>query len=107
MITILQETTKWDLPNGIYHVNASGYLVAYQAPRGTLKTFKNPLKNFSKARRKFKQVGEIVDPNEVIVGTIVIGSKGQEYVVHDGTCTCPGFKFRGKCRHLAEAEAAA
>lgn len=37
----------------------------------------------------------------------VAGSKGAKYIVtvDDGTavsCTCPGYTFRGKCRHLAE-----
>ena len=61
MIEILQETTDWgDAPvaNGQYHVNGLGQLVAYQALNGELKTFKSPMKQFSKARRKFKKVGE-------------------------------------------------
>jgi hypothetical protein len=31
---------------------------------------------------------------------IVRGSKGEEYVVANGSCTCPGFQFRRTCRHL-------
>lgn len=34
---------------------------------------------------------------------IVKGSKGQEYTVTTGaapSCTCPGFTFRGKCKHV-------
>lgn len=33
---------------------------------------------------------------------IVRGSKGEEYVVSDGHCTCPGFQFRRTCRHIKE-----
>ena len=42
--------------------------------------------------------------------TIVQGSKGSVYTVSIGrsgnTCTCPGFKFRNSCRHIADALAA-
>jgi hypothetical protein len=61
VIEILQEVTDWgDAPvfNGIYHVDDKGQLVAYQA-HNVLKTFKNPIKNFSKARRKFEKIGTI------------------------------------------------
>lgn len=61
MIEILQETTDWgDAPvaNGQYHVNELGQLVAYKAQHGDLKVFKSPIKQFSKARRKFQKVGE-------------------------------------------------
>ncbi len=36
---------------------------------------------------------------------IVQGSKGAEYLVTLGanpSCTCPGFTFRGTCKHVAE-----
>lgn len=37
---------------------------------------------------------------------IVKGSKGQDYTVTLGskpTCTCPGFTYRGTCKHVTEA----
>ena len=99
MIEILQETTNWgDQPvsNGIYHVNIQGHLVQYND-----KVFKNPLKQFSKARRTFSKIGERVDPlTRQPDVKIVIGSKGQEYMVSEGKCSCPGFKFRGACKHV-------
>jgi len=55
-IKILQETTDWGnerVVNGVYHVNSKGWLVQYND-----KKFKNPLKQFNKARRTFKQIGE-------------------------------------------------
>lgn len=61
MIKMLQETTDWGLDsilNGIYHVNKDGQLVAYQAPGSDLKVFNKPMKQFSKTRRKFTQIGE-------------------------------------------------
>ena len=58
-IKILQETTEWEEPihNGIYHVNGAGHLVAYENDYG-LTTFSKPMKQFSKSRRTFKQIGE-------------------------------------------------
>tara|TARA_A200000159_G_scaffold150002_1_gene158970 strand:+ start:322 stop:525 length:204 start_codon:yes stop_codon:yes gene_type:complete len=61
MIQMLQEVTDWGcerVVNGIYHVNDSGQLVAYQAPGGSVQRFKAPMKQYSKARRKFVKVGE-------------------------------------------------
>jgi hypothetical protein len=99
MIDILQETTNWgDQPvsNGIYHVNLQGHLVQYND-----KVFKNPLKQFSKARRTFSKIGERVDPLTRSDVKIVIGSKGQKYIIENDKCSCPGFKFRGDCKHVA------
>jgi uncharacterized Zn finger protein len=31
----------------------------------------------------------------------VQGSNGKVYYIEDGKCTCPGFKFRGNCKHTA------
>ena len=108
MITMLQETTDWgtaQVANGIYHVNDSGYLVGYKGPTSEYKKFSKPMKGFSKARRTFKKVGEYADDSEDNKNvTRVQGSKGNVYLVTDEdgikTCTCPGFTFRGKCKHV-------
>jgi predicted nucleic acid-binding Zn finger protein len=94
MIEILQEVTDWKYNNGLYHVNAQGHLVQHND-----KVFKSPLKGFSKARRKFKKIGERIDPQVSSDVKIVVGSKGQKYVIEDNKCSCPGFKFRGQCKH--------
>ena len=102
MIKILQEITDWgDQPvaNGIYHVNDAGQLVAYQAPKGDLKTFINPMKRFSQSHRKFETIGTIDEPKESNVITVK-GSKGNEYTIDDGQCSCPGFTYRGNCKHI-------
>ena len=88
MIDILQETTDWgDQPvsNGIYHVNLQGHLVQHND-----KVFKTPL----------KKIGERVDPATRENVRIVVGSKGQKYIIEDDKCSCPGFKFRGACKHV-------
>ena len=57
MNTWLQEVTDQDMPNHTYILNPAGHCVAY-VKQGTSEVieFKNPLKQFSKSRRKFKKV---------------------------------------------------
>tara|TARA_Y100000385_G_C12772355_1_gene499881 strand:- start:20 stop:349 length:330 start_codon:yes stop_codon:yes gene_type:complete len=107
MIEILQEVTDWGkykVNNGIYHINGAGSLVAYQPNADAeLQVLKSPSKQFSKSRRKFTKIGERAEevPSHVIEAT---GSKGNIYFVdtEKRTCTCPGFTFRGDCKHVKE-----
>lgn len=97
---ILQEITQWDdnTPNHIYHVNDAGKLVAYApASTGVVQTFKIS-KMFDTRARKFKTLQTIVE-NEPDVVTVK-GSNGAVYTIRDGMCSCPGFKFRGTCKHI-------
>ena len=66
--------------------------------------FKNPIKGFDKRGRKFQPV----TPNPFKIKTssnliTIKGSNDKEYTVDPDakTCTCPGFQFRGACKHLA------
>jgi|TARA_B110000285_G_scaffold226232_1_gene285651 hypothetical protein len=104
MIKILQEVTDWGnqpVANGIYHVNEAGHLVQYND-----KVFKNPLKQFSTSRRKFKTIDQYHDNSEATLSNpkviIVKGSKGNEYKIIDGQCSCPGFVYRNDCKHVKE-----
>ena len=68
MIEILQEVTDWGkhkIANGVYHVNGAGHLVQHND-----KVFKNPLKQFSKSRRKFTKIGERAE--ELAPGVITV-----------------------------------
>lgn len=99
MIEILQEVTDWgnySVSNGVYHVNSAGQLVQHNDT-----VFKNPIKQFSKSRRKFKKIGE--RPEEFSKDVIVVkGSKGNTYTIEDGKCSCPGYTYRGNCKHVKE-----
>ena len=99
MIDILQEITDWGkypVANGVYHVNSAGQLVQHND-----KVFKNPSKQFSKSRRKFTKIGE--RPEELAADVIVIkSSSGKTYTIEDGKCSCPGYTFRGNCKHVKE-----
>lgn len=97
MIEILQEVTDWgdqNIPNGIYHINSAGHLVQYNST-----VYKNPLKGFSKSRRKFIKIGEREDVYHPDIKRVQ-GSNGKIYTILDGKCSCPGFVFRGKCKHV-------
>jgi len=107
MIEILQEVTDWGkykVNNGIYHINSSGSLVAYQPnEESKLQVLKSPSKNFSKSRRKFVKIGEREEKRASHI-IEVKGSKGNVYYVDTlkKTCTCPGFTYRGTCKHVKE-----
>lgn len=97
----LQEVTKWagNTPNHIYFVEGYDRLVAY-IPEGS-KTpikLKKPLR-FYRAGREFKYL-KMSLPSEHT--RLVQGSRGAVYEVNDeeGTCSCPGFTFHGRCKHL-------
>jgi len=112
MIEVLQETTDWgDAPvaNGIYHVNASGHLVQHND-----KKFKSPIKGFDKRGRKFNKIefdkrgrkfnkiDQYEDLSQPKTSNVIIvqGSKGNTYTIEDGKCSCPGFTYRGTCKHV-------
>lgn len=102
MIEILKEVTDWskaghNITNGIYHVNSAGHLVQYNDT-----IFKNPLKGFSKTRRKFIKIGEREEVYHPKVKRVQ-GSNGKIYTILDGKCSCPGFIYRGDCKHVRAA----
>jgi hypothetical protein len=57
MITWWKEVTDWKYPNHTYGLNKQGWAVAYiKSGTNEVVEFTNPLKQFSKTRRKFKKV---------------------------------------------------
>ena len=65
--------------------------------------FKNPIKGFDKRGRKFQPGNKNVFTKEKAQnGRTVIGSSGQTYTVTAQSCTCPGYTYRGTCKHMAE-----
>jgi len=102
----LKETTDWGkhtAPNHTYLLDGNN-LVAY-IKQGEVSPFyfKNPIKGFDKRGRKFVEVNPNPFKQKKVSATIAVqGSKGQTYYVDPEakTCTCPGFTFRGACKHL-------
>jgi SWIM zinc finger len=111
-----RETTEWvDAPQSINHTYLleGDKMIAYIRSQTTVPYyFKKPI-TISRAGRRF----ELVEPNPfenvpqaVIEQTSEVreieGSKGNKYYlnVDDKTCTCPGFTYRGTCKHVKELE---
>jgi lysozyme family protein len=98
----LRETTDWATPNHIYLLDGTT-LVAY-IKQGTTEPFyfTKGIKHFDKRGRKFVPADKNLFEQSASSSLIEVqGSKGAVYYVDPeaSTCTCPGFTFRGKCKH--------
>ena len=107
-----RETTAWDgnVPNHIYLLNTDKSKLFGYMKAGTQETqvFKKPIQ-FDQRGRKFVEVKELgeIDLDEVKSEQWhFTGSKGDTYIVQkiDNMlqCTCPGFTYRGDCKHVKE-----
>lgn len=110
-----EETTKYkdDIPGGIYLLDDSkSRMYAFiAAGSDDVKTFKSPI-TISARGRTFKAVPNTFNYNIPAKQSSknptweVKGSKGDVYTVEKTengmTCSCSGFKFRGRCRHINE-----
>lgn len=98
-----KEITDWDTPNHTYLLDGTNLLAYIKHGESQPFYFKNPIKGFDKRGRKFIELDD--NPFTVTVSSSlreVKGSKGNSYFVNniEHTCTCPGFTFRGKCKHV-------
>lgn len=109
----LQETTEWPnkaSPNHTYLLDGDKLVAYIRSGTTKPKYFTTPIKGFSKSRRKF--VSASLDlfefPTQVSSVREVVGSKGDVYIINldEGTCTCPGYTYRGACKHTKQLEAA-
>jgi len=101
----LQETTGGQFPPHIYLLDGNKLVSYIKSGETEPFYFKNPIKGFDKRGRKFVTVTP--NPFKVKAQSNLItvkGSKGNEYTIdpEEKTCTCPGFTFRGACKHVAE-----
>ena len=104
----VKEVTVWDgtiQANHTYLLDGDKMVAYIKFSKGEPFYFKSPIR-IDKRGRKFEILKN--SPFEVKVSsssvTQVQGSKGAVYEVNkeEGTCTCPGFQFRGNCKHLTE-----
>jgi hypothetical protein len=107
----LLETTVWpgsQAPNHTYLLDGTNLVAYIKKGETTPFYFKNPIKNFDKRGRKFTVLREnpfktFKEKSSIIK---VSGSKGATYSIdtEEKTCTCPGFTFRGTCKHIKDYE---
>jgi hypothetical protein len=113
------ETTEWaDIKgcNHTYYLDGNNMLAYIRHGTTEPYWFKKPIV-ISRSGRKFQRVDAGVFQNSLgILGSLaaadpepdvveVLGSKpGVVYLVNTslGTCTCPGYTYRGTCKHVAE-----
>ena len=120
---IIKEITVWDceynVPNNTYLLNNKGKLIAYiKDGDSIINQLKTPLE-FSKSRRKFIKIqhdglsklikDEKKDNTKRIIPKNVqlfnVNSNDRDYTVEvtDNryfSCTCIGFGYRNKCKHV-------
>jgi hypothetical protein len=120
---IVQETTVWkDItyrqPNHVYLMDGDKVYAYSKWGQGPAEYMRTPLR-IDRRGRKFVEVKNnpwnfdlnlitAQEEPEKPQGQVwtVAGSKGNKYFVNlsvgQWSCTCPGFGFRGKCRHVTE-----
>ena len=107
------ETTQYNdsIANGVYLLDdAKSKMYAFRPAGGAIKVFKNFIR-IDVRGRKFavnpeQWATDAREPEPEGRYWVVKGSKGDEYRVTElnsnYSCTCSGFKFRSKCRHITE-----
>jgi hypothetical protein len=98
----LRETTGGQFHPHTYLLDGTK-LVAYIKANETVPFyFKNPIKGFDKRGRQFEKASTSLFEASASTNLIEVqGSKGAVYYVDPDahSCTCPGYTFRGKCKH--------
>lgn len=107
----VKEVTVWDgdaQPNHVYLLDGDKAVAYIKFGKGAPFYFKNGFR-IDKRGRKFEKlkVNPFDKVEEVPADPAIIqvqGSKGQTYTVNteEQTCSCPGFTFRGTCKHIKE-----
>jgi hypothetical protein len=102
----IRETTGGQFHPHTYLLDGTKLVAYIKANEAVPFYFKNPIKGFDKRGRKFDTVPttpfkQLKKESNVIT---VQGSKGNVYTINldEKTCTCPGFTFRGSCKHVGE-----
>jgi hypothetical protein len=105
----VKEITEWasgSQANHTYLLEGSTLVAYIPVTTGQPVRLRTPIRGFDRRGRKFVPVtgdpfGLLARPTTQIE---VTGSKGQTYYVDPEamTCTCPGYTFRGHCRHVED-----
>lgn len=101
----LRETTGGAFHPHVYLLDGNNLVAYIRSGTEVPFYFKNPIKGFDKRGRKFVTVTpnpfKVKQQSNLIT---VKGSKDNVYTIDPEakTCNCPGFTFRGACKHVAE-----
>ncbi len=102
----LVETTGPGFPEHTYLLDGTNLVAYIKVNEQQPFYFKTPIKGFDRRGRKFVKgnINLFTVKKATTYERTVQGSNGKEYRVNDeeGTCTCPGFTFRGACKHLGK-----
>lgn len=106
----LKEVTVWEVdfrqPNHIYLFDGEKAVAYIKWGEGEPIYFNHPSKINRRGRKFVKADISLFNVSDQPKSTLieVQGSTGTYYVDPEaGTCTCPGFSFRGKCKHVEKA----
>jgi len=99
----LVETTGDQFPAHTYLLDGNNLVAYVKVNETTPFYFKNAIRGFDKRGRKFAPGNiNLFNTKKESNAHTVIGSKGQTYTVTEDSCTCPGFTYRGSCKHLVK-----
>jgi hypothetical protein len=98
-----KEVTGGQFPAHTYLLDGNNLVAYIKVGEQKALYFKNPIKGFDKRGRKFEKTDSTTFKFKAVSHLIeVTGSNGSSYQVDPEahTCTCPGFTFRGSCKHI-------
>jgi hypothetical protein len=104
----LLETTVWEnvarQPNHIYLFDGQKAVAYIKWGEGAPEYFSKPMTIDKRGRKFVKADARLFKVVKQSTTVEVKGSKGNSYFVDidTKTCTCPGFNFRGACKHITE-----
>ncbi len=104
----LREVTEWKgvtrQPNHTYLFDGDKAVAYIKWNEGEPEYFKNPSRIDKRGRKFVKADIKLFKAQPKTKLIEVQGSKGNSYFVDPDakTCTCPGFSFRGACKHTKD-----
>lgn len=117
----LRETTGGAFHPHVYLLDGTNLVAYIRVGTDTPYYFKQPIKGFDRRGRKFEAVepspftdwGQLlrahiaVEPTPASIKQVAGSKPGVTYTVNteENTCTCPGYQFRGTCKHVKLLEA--
>jgi len=103
----IREVTVWSgqpQPNHIYLMDGDRALAYIAMGQHTPHWFKTGIRLNQRGRKFVTASMDLFDNQTASRMITVSGSKGTVYYIdpdHE-TCSCPGFQFRGACRHIKQ-----